>query len=173
MISSPFATSTTFDGLPRTPVPGTAKRMSTPGGLSVYAGQSLLLSAPPRGRSPHSRQSSTPEPDVSSEENSLSQQQEQAARRQSLFARPTESLLHPLGAELESLRQELVAARMELDDTQARLKEQREAREASEVCVKALKECEYQSRVSPFWVRAIAGQSPVYPTGLAVRDPED
>jgi len=144
MLASPFATSTTFDGLPRTPVPGTAgfqKRMSTPGGLSTYAGQSLLLSAPPKGRNAQARQSSTSEPDTNNEENPLSQQQEKAARRQSLFVRPTESLLNPLGAELEGLRQELVAARMELDDAQARLKEEREAREASDVCVKALKGC--------------------------------
>jgi len=151
MIASPFATS--FDGVPRTPVPGTAgfpKRMSTPGGLSTYAGQSLLLSAPPKGRNSHTRQSSTSEPDMSNEENSLAQQQERAARRQSLFVRPTESLLNPLGAELEGLRQELVAARMELDDTQARLKEEREAREASDVCVRALKECKYKSPVFLF-----------------------
>ena len=150
MIASPFATSTTFDGLPRTPVPGTAgfpKRLSTPGGFSAYAGQSLLLSAPPKGRNAPTKQSS---PDVNNDENSLSQQQERAARRQSLFVRPTESLLNPLGAELEGLRQELVAARMELDDTQARLKEEREAREASDVCIKALKECKYKSLVFPF-----------------------
>ena len=163
MIASPFATSTTFDGLPRTPIPGTAgfpKRLSTPGGLSVYSGQSLLLSAPPKGRNAHTRQSSTSEPDASSEENSLSQQQDRAARRQSMFVRPTESLLNPLGAELEGLRQELVAARMELDDTQARLKEEREAREASDVCVKALKECEYKSPVFPFLgLRIIADRS--------------
>lgn len=148
MIASPFATSTTFDGLPRTPVPGTAgfpKRLSTPGGLSAYSGQSLLLNAPPKGRNVHTRRSSISETDTSNDENSLSQQQERAARRQSMYVRPMESLLNPLGAELEGLRQELVAARMELDDTQARLKEEREAREASDVCIKALKECKYKS----------------------------
>lgn len=160
MIASPFATSTTFDGLPRTPVPGTAgfpKRMSTPGGLSAYAGQSLLLGAPPKGRNAHKRQSSNSEPEASTEENSLSQQQEKAARRQSMFVRPTESLLNPLGAEFEALRQELVAARMELDDAQAHLKEERVGREASEVCVKALKECEYKSPMFPFPVHAASG----------------
>ena len=155
MIASPFATSTTFDGLPRTPVPGTAgfsKRLSTPGGLSAYTGQSLLLNAPPKGRNAHTRRSSISEPDASNDENSLSQQQERAARRQSSFVRPMESLLNPLGAELEGLRHELVAARMELDDTQARLKEEREAREASDVCIKALKECKYNHPFFfPFW----------------------
>ena len=122
MIASPFATSTTFDGLPRTPLPGTAgfgKRMSTPGGLSAYAGQSLLLGAPPKGRNTHKRQSSNSEPDTSIKENSLSQQQETAARRHSMFVRPTESLLNPLGTELEALRQELLTTRTELEDAQA------------------------------------------------------
>lgn len=148
MIASPFATSTTFDGLPRTPVPGTAgftKRMSTPGGFSAYAGQSLLLAAPPKGRNGHKRQSLNTEPESGTDENSLSQQQEKAARRQSMFVRPTESLLNPLGAELEALRQELVAARMELDDAQGLLKEEQVAREASEVCINALKECKCKS----------------------------
>jgi hypothetical protein len=157
MIASPFATHTMFDGLPRTPVPGTAgfaKRMSTPVGISAYAGQSLLVGAPPKGRNAHKRQSSTSDPDASNEESSFSQQQAMAARRQSMFVRPTESLLNPLGAELDSLRQELVAARTELDDAQVRLKEEREAREASEVCVKALKECKYKllvTRSSLIW----------------------
>lgn len=145
MITSPLATSTTFEGLPRTPVPGNAgfaKRMSTPGGLSAYSGHSLLLAPPPKGRNAHKRQSLTSESDASNDDSSLAQQQEKAARRQSMYVRPTESLLNPLGAECEALRQELVAARMDVDDAQARLKEEREAREASEVCVKALKECE-------------------------------
>ena len=155
MIASPFAASTTLDGLPRTPLPGIAgfgERMSTPGGLSAYAGQSLLLGAPPKGRNAHKRQSSNSEPDTSIKENSLSQQQETAARRQSMFVRPTESLLNPLGAELEALRQELVTTRTELDDARALLKEEQVGREASEVCVKALKECECKSPVFPFLV---------------------
>jgi len=166
MIASPFATSTTFDGLPRTPIPGTAgfaKRLSTPSGLSTYAGQSLLLGAPPKGRNAHKRQSSTSEPDANNEEHSFSQQQEKAARRQSMFVRPTESLLNPLGAELEALRQELVAARMESDDAQARLREERVAREASEVCVRALKECTYKLLA---WLHVLADSLHASPIGI-------
>jgi hypothetical protein len=159
MIASPFATSTTFDGgPPRTPAPGTAsfaKRMSGPA-ASPYAGQSLLLAPPPKGRNAHKRYSSNSNDTDASNSNddesalSFAQQQAKAARRQSMFIRPTESLLNPLGAELEALRQELVAARTELDEAHARLREEREGREARDVCVKALKDCEYRRLPRPY-----------------------
>ncbi len=67
------------------------------------------------------------------------------SRRQSTVAgtRPTESLLNPYAAEMESLRQELISVRMELIEAKQDAWEASEAKEASDVCLKALKECEY------------------------------
>jgi chromosome segregation ATPase len=80
----------------------------------------------------------------------LNQHQAKPTRRQSMFIhRSTECVLSPLGAELEAVRQELkavrqelVGARIELDEAHAQFKGEREAREASDICVKTLKECE-------------------------------
>ncbi|CAG8582463.1 5401_t:CDS:2, partial [Acaulospora colombiana] len=52
----------------------------------------------------------------------------------------TMSLLNPVGAELESLRQELVSVRVELSETKRELWEATEAKEASDACLKALKD---------------------------------
>ncbi|KAG8811682.1 hypothetical protein FRC17_002355 [Serendipita sp. 399] len=63
------------------------------------------------------------------------------SRRQStVHSRPTESLLNPYAAEMEALRQELIGVRVELIDTKRELWETNEAKEASDVCLKALKE---------------------------------
>lgn len=64
------------------------------------------------------------------------------SRRQSTAAhtRPTESLLNPYAAEMESLRQELISVRMELIEAKQEAWEASEAKEASDVCLKALKE---------------------------------
>jgi len=72
----------------------------------------------------------------------------QSRRQSNLYIRPGESLLNPMGAEMEALRQELVSVRLELSQTKQELLETKEAREASDVCVKALKECKWSLIVS-------------------------
>ncbi|EIN06064.1 hypothetical protein PUNSTDRAFT_54350 [Punctularia strigosozonata HHB-11173 SS5] len=53
----------------------------------------------------------------------------------------------PSRRELEALRREMMALRTELDETRAELTESNEAREASETCVKALREYIAQSNI--------------------------
>lgn len=160
---SPHAQSFGQDASPRTPA--FQKRMSLQVG-STPAPPPTFMGPPPKGRS-HNRRSSVSDPEIgtvsslasshapSSFPDSASRQvgsdQDQesstlsrsASRRHSaMITRPTESLLNPVGAELESLRQELITVRMELMESKHELWESNEAKEASDVCLRALKECE-------------------------------
>lgn len=132
---SPHAMSTSFDS--------TRNRQS----LQI-ATATTLLSLPPKGRN-NRRESQLSDSATSNEsENDTphQQQQDQASIRQSrrqssMYVRPTESLLNPMAGEMDSLRKELIAVRLELMQTRNELMETKEAREASDVCCKALKEC--------------------------------
>jgi hypothetical protein len=157
---SPHAQAFGQDSLPRTP--GFQKRMS----LQAVTGNgppAPVMGVPPKGRS-HQRPSSVSDPEFgtssvgslsshaqssfpeasSQEADSIgvSKQGSASRRHSAMISRPTESLLNPMGAELESLRQELIAVRVELMETKQELWESNEAKEASDVCMKALKECE-------------------------------
>lgn len=161
--SSPHAQSFTQEAAPRTP--GFQKRMSLQVG-STNGQAPTLMGPPPKGRA-HNRRSSVSEPEVgtisssgssqapssfpdtasrqstSDQDHDSSSLSRSASRRHSaMITRPTESLLNPMGAELESLRQELIAVRVELMDARRELWESNEAKEASDVCLRALKECE-------------------------------
>jgi hypothetical protein len=159
---SPHAQTFGQDSAPSSRTPAFQKRMSLQPG-TVPGPQPPIIGAPPKGRS-HQRRSSVSDPEVgtssvgsvsshapssyqdtSSQEvdSTMSSKHGSSSRRHSaLINRPIESLLNPMGAELESLRQELIAVRMELMETKQELWESNEAKEASDVCVKALKECE-------------------------------
>jgi hypothetical protein len=165
--TTPHASAFAIDPSARTPPFG--KRTSLQVGSIL--GTNVTLLGPPQ-KSNHRRQSSASEPGHSttstdshssrgtSAENSpaLSRQPSEqeharlevesatsrrASHRQSIiYMRPTESLLNPLVAELENLRQELVAVHAELTETRKDLWEANEAKEASDACLRALKDCE-------------------------------
>lgn len=157
---SPHSSAFAIDSAPRTS--GFGKRTSLQVG-SILGTNTTLLGPPPNRRPSSASEpgrSTTSSESQSSAENSpaLSRQPSEheharlevdsvtsrrASHRQlTLYVRPTESLLNPLGAEVENLRQELVAVRAELSETKNELWEVKEAKEASDVCVRALKDCE-------------------------------
>ncbi|KIM26213.1 hypothetical protein M408DRAFT_197429 [Serendipita vermifera MAFF 305830] len=161
--SSPHAQSFGQETPPRTPA--FQKRMSLQVGGSTHLAAQTLMGPPPKGRA-HNRRSSVSESDVvggggtvssqsshapssfadsrqpnSDQDHDSSTLSRSASRRHSaMITRPTESLLNPMGAELESLRQELIGVRVELMEAKHEAWEAKEAKEASDVCLKALKE---------------------------------
>jgi len=158
---SPHAPNFVLDGSPRTP--GYQKRISLQGGGGRTSPPVVGVS--PKARS-HQRGASASDQELGAalvgsqsshvpssfhdasaspselDPTGLSKQASTSRRQSAMTGRPTESLLNPMGAELEALRQELVAVRIELTETKQELWESVEAREAGEVCLKALKECE-------------------------------
>ncbi|KAG8847438.1 hypothetical protein FRB91_011767 [Serendipita sp. 411] len=134
-----------------------------------------------RGR--HRRQTSLSEPSIdansvesesshapSAQADAPTQEQDQSTARNSLsrrqstaHTRPTESLLNPYAAEMEALRQELIGVRMELIDSKRELWEANEAKEASDVCLKALKEFIAENNIgdAPPSAESAKGSSPL------------
>lgn len=155
---SPHATSFALDSSPRNSAFN--KRSS----LQIGAVPTPLLGPPPKSSRRESSSSepgngngsndshsshvvSTDDPSPMSRQTSEQDAESKAAKRashrqSSTYVRHTESLLNPMGAEMENLRHELNAVKHELTETKQELCEAIEAKEASDVCLKALKECQ-------------------------------